>query len=106
MNFGFLKPLMEELYHNEPDWKVIIKKIGDKCKENSITIEGGVNLTFVKLLYSKVGLDLKKRPRFNNKVKKFRASITFEDESVEETKEQTKVETKEENTQSTNIINW
>ena len=97
MNFGFLKPLMEELYHNEPDWKVIIKKIGDKCKENNITIEGGVNLAFVKLLYNKAGFDLKKRPRANNKVKKFRASITFEDESVE---------TKEENTQSTNIINW
>ena len=105
MNFGFLKPLMEELYHNEPDWKVIIKKIGDKCKENNITIEGGVNLTFVKLLYNKAGFDLKKRPRANNKVKKFRASITF-DESVEESKvESTKVETKEENT-STNIINW
>ncbi len=85
-SISYIKPLLIELFNNEPSWEVIKNKINESFAEKGIKYNGQIyQLTTTndaKVIFNMAGLDLKKRPRFNGRKEKVDSFFTFEEEEV------------------------
>jgi len=83
-NISYIKPLLTELFNNEPSWEVIKDKINESFAEKGIKHNGQIyqlaTTNDAKVIFNMAGLDLKKRPRFNGRKEKVDSFFTFEEE--------------------------
>lgn len=73
-----LKPIVDNLYHNEPSWDVIVTTLNTEFLKVGVPVK---TVSDAKSVFEKFNYDLRKRPRFNGRKIKAAEFINFDDDS-------------------------